>query len=167
MNDTDSKVRKIKLSLPEAIEKIKNWCAYQERSHFETQNKLYEFGLNKEEIEQAIAVLITDNFLNEERFAETFTRGKYRIKHWGRNKIKAELKFKKVSDYSIKKALNQIDEKEYMQVLHKVIERKLSETKEKNELKKKYKVLQYAVSRGFESDLVNDVLKLKLGELSE
>lgn len=167
MNDTDSKVRKIKLSLPAAIEKIKNWCAYQERSHFETQNKLYEFGLNKEEIEQAIAVLITDNFLNEERFAETFTRGKYRIKHWGRNKIKAELKFKKVSDYSIKKALNQIDEKEYMQVLHKVIERKLRETKEKNELKKKYKVLQYAVSRGFESDLVNDVLKLKLGELSE
>lgn len=166
MNDTDSKVRKIKLSLPVATEKIKRWCAYQERSHYETQNKLYEFGLHKEEVEQAIAVLITENFLNEERFAESFARGKFRIKHWGRNKIKAELKFKKVSDYSIKKALKQLDEKEYLTILTKVLERKLRETKEKNDIKRKYKVLQYLVSRGFESDLVNDVLKLKLEELS-
>ena len=162
MKDTEYKVRKIKLSLPVAIEKIKNWCAYQERSHFETKNKLYEMGLNTDEVGEALSVLITENFLNEERFAETFARGKFRIKYWGKNKIKSELKHKKVSDYSINKALKQIDTDEYYEVLNKVIKRKLKESKEKIAYKKKYKVLQYAVSRGFETSLINDVLKLNL-----
>lgn len=156
----DHKEKKIKLSLPLAIEKIKNWCAYQERSHFETQNKLFEYGLSKEETDQALAILISDNFLNEERFAETFARGKFRIKQWGRNKIKQELKKRKVSDYSIKKALKQIDESEYHLTLEKLIAKKWKETKEKNEFKKKYKVMQYIVSRGFESDLVNELIKM-------
>lgn len=156
----DHKEKKIKLSLPVAIEKIKNWCAYQERSHYETQNKLYEYGLNKADVDQAIAVLISDNFLNEERFAESFARGKFRIKHWGKNKIKQELKMRKVSDYSIKKALKQIEDKEYLQTLEKLIHKKWKETKEKNDYKKKYKVLQYVVSRGFESDIANELIKM-------
>lgn len=160
----DHKEKKIKLSLPAAIEKIRNWCAYQERSHFETQNKLFEYGLNKSEIEQVIATLISDNFLNEERFAESFARGKFRIKHWGKNKIKQELKMRKVSEYSIKKALKQIDDKEYSQTLEKLISKKWKETKETNEYKKRYKVLQYVISRGFESDLANDILKLNSEE---
>ena len=162
MRDLEYKVRKIKLSLPLATEKIKNWCAYQERSHFETRNKLFEFGLHANEIDEVLATLISENFLNEERLAETFARGKFRIKYWGKNKIKSELKNKKVSEYSIKKALKQIDEDEYCEVLKKVIARKLNESKEKVAYKKKYKVLQYAVSRGFETALVNDLLKLDL-----
>ncbi len=157
----DGKVKKIKLSLPVATEKIKNWCAYQERSHFETKAKLYEFGLSTTEVDEVVALLIGENFLNEERFAEAFTRGKFRIKHWGKNKIKNELKYRKISEYSIKKALKQIDDDDYYATLKKVIARKIAETKEKNEFKKKHKVYQYAVSRGFESNLVSDILKLQ------
>ena len=160
MKETEYKVKKIKLSLPVAIEKIKNWCAYQERSHYETRNKLFDFGLYTNEVDEAISVLVTENFLNEERFAETFARGKFRIKYWGKNKIKIELKQKKVSDYSINKALKQIDSDEYYKVLEKVITRKIKESKEKIDYKKKYKVMQYAISRGFEIPLINDILKL-------
>jgi len=159
--EMDGKVKKIKLSLPVATEKIKNWCAYQERSHFETKAKLYEFGLSTTEVDEVIALLIGENFLNEERFAEAFTRGKFRIKHWGKNKIKNELKYRKISEYSIKKALKQIDDDDYYATLKKIIARKIAETKEKNEFKKKHKVYQYAVSRGFESNLVSDILKLQ------
>ena len=159
--ETDGKVKKIILSLPVAIEKIKNWCAYQERSHFETKAKLYEFGLSTTEVDEVVALLIGENFLNEERFAEAFARGKFRIKHWGKNKIKNELKYRKISEYSIKKALKQIDDDDYYATLKKVIARKIAETKEKNEFKKKHKVYQYAVSRGFESNLVSDILKLQ------
>lgn len=158
--ETEGKVRKISLSLPVALEKIKNWCAYQERSHFETKSKLFEFGLPTAEVEEVIAILISENFLNEERFAEAFTRGKFRIKHWGKNKIKNELKQRHVSDYSIKKALKQIDDDDYYNTLKKLIAKKTSETKEKNEFKKKSKVFQYALSRGFESNLISEIIKL-------
>jgi regulatory protein len=158
------KVRKIKLSLPQALEKIKTWCAYQERSHYETRSKLRDYGLCLGDVDEALSILISENFLNEERFAETFARGKFRIKHWGKNKIKAELKFKKVSDYSINKALKQIDGNEYLKVAEKLISKKLRETKEKVPYKKNYKVLQYAVGRGFEMDIVADILKFKAEE---
>jgi regulatory protein len=158
------KVRKIKLSLPQALDKIKKWCAYQERSHYETRSKLREYGLCLGDVDEALSILITENFLNEERFAETFARGKFRIKHWGKNKIKAELKFKKVSDYSINKALKQIDGNEYLKVAEKLIFKKLKETKEKVPYKKNYKVLQYVVGRGFEMDIVADILKFKAEE---
>jgi regulatory protein len=158
------KVRKIKLSLPQALDKIKRWCAYQERSHFETRGKLYDYGLSSSDIDEALAVLVSENFLNEERFAETFARGKFRIKHWGKNKIRAELKFKKVSDYSINKALKQIDGDEYRKTVEKLVSRKLRETKEKVPYRKNYKVLQYVISRGFEQDIVSDILKFKAEE---
>ena len=158
------KVRKIKLSLPQALDKIKKWCAYQERSQFETRVKLREYGLCLGDVDEALSVLISENFLNEERFAETFARGKFRMKQWGKNKIRAELKFKKVSDYSIDKALKQIDSNEYLKVAEKLISKKLTETKEKVSYKKNYKVLQYAVSRGFEMDIVADILKFKAEE---
>jgi len=159
--ETNGKVKKIILSLRVATEKIKNWCAYQERSHFETKAKLFEFGLSTIEVDEIIVVLISENFLNEERFAEAFSRGKFRIKHWGKNKIKAELKHRKISEYSIKKALKQIDDDDYYATLKKIIAKKTAEIKEKNEFKKKHKIYQYAVSRGFESNLVSDILKLQ------
>jgi len=142
-----------------ARRRIENWCAYQERSQQEVRDKLYEYGLHKSDVEQILTQLIGDNFLNEERFAIAFAGGKFRIKKWGKIKIKLELRQKKVSDYCIKKALNQISDADYFSTLEKIIERKNREVKEPNKLKKHYKLLQYASSRGYEKDLIIEVLK--------
>ncbi len=111
-----------------------------------------------------MAELISENFLNEERFAESFARGKFRIKHWGRIKIKLELKKRKVSDYSINKALGKIDETEYLQVLSNLISKKNLQIKEKDSFKKRYKLAQHAIGRGFENDLINDIIQLNLND---
>lgn len=138
---------------------MKNWCAYQERSQFEVRNKLFEYGIFNEEAENIISQLIQENFLNEERFALAFARGKFRIKRWGRIKIKLELKQHKVSEYCISKALKQIDGNEYFATLEKIIEKKTKEIKESNKIKKQYKIIKYAMSRGYEQDIIMDAIK--------
>jgi regulatory protein len=152
------KISQKKLTPLVAGEKIRNWCAYQERSQQETRDKLYEYGLHKNDVEEIITQLIGENFLNEERFAIAFAGGKFRIKKWGRQKIKAELRLRKISDYCIQKALKQINENDYLSALEQVISKKLKLVKEPNKLKRTYKILQYASSRGYEKDLVMDVL---------
>jgi len=142
-----------------ALEKMKNWCAYQERSQNDVRQKLFEYKLEAEAVESIIAELVNEKFLDEERFAMAYASGKFRIKHWGRNKIKMGLKMHKVSDYCIKKALKSIDEIAYEEIIKKVIEKKSRLTKTNDERKKYYAVLNYAVSRGFESDLVIEQLK--------
>ena len=87
----------------QALQKIKHYCAYQERCHSEVKEKLYGVGLRKNEVDEIISTLIEENYLNEERFAIQFAGGHFRIKNWGRVKIKYELKQKQVSDYCIKK----------------------------------------------------------------
>jgi regulatory protein len=143
----------------QAFNKALKYCAYQERSQQEVRDKLYEYGLYRRDVELVISQLITENFLNEERFAIAFAGGKFRIKHWGRNKIKAALKLKKVSDYCINKALGEIKECDYKKTLAKIISQKNKLVKEKNLLKKKFAVAQYAMSRGFEGDLVWEILR--------
>lgn len=147
-----------KLTPNQAIIKAQMTCAYQERCQQEMRDKLYEWGLHSNDVENIIANLITDNFLNEERFAKTFAGGKFRIKKWGRVKIKIELKKRKISDYCIRKAMEEIDDKAYMKALEDVITKKLKGLKGKQHIKN-YKVAQYAISRGFESDLVWESLK--------
>jgi regulatory protein len=142
-----------------ALVKMQSWCAYQERAQQDARDKLYELGMWPEAVENIIVHLIQDNFLNEERFAMTFARGKFAIKKWGRVKIKQELKFKKVNDYCIKKALQQIDETEYINTLKKIIESKRKLIKESNSIKLQFKLMNYALSKGYEKDLVFDVLK--------
>ncbi len=110
-------------------------------------------------MEQIITELIGNNFLNEERFAIAFAGGKFRIKKWGKIKIKVELRARKVSDYCINKALKQIPDTDYFATLEKVISQKSRTVKEPNKIKKHYKLIQYASSRGFEKDLIVDVLK--------
>lgn len=141
-----------------AFFKIKNWCAYQERSQSETRRKLYDYGLHSEDVEQIIADLIGENFLNEERFALAFAGGKFRIKQWGRGKIKMELKKHKVSDYCINKALKSIDGNDYEKTIIKTIEKKLKLIKSSDRRKQFYSTLSYLVSRGFESDMVTEQL---------
>jgi len=136
------------------LEKARKYCAYQERSQQEVRDKLYDWGLHRNEVEQCIAELVSENYLNEQRFAIAYAGGKFRIKEWGRIKIKLALKQKKVSDYCIRKALEEISNKDYRKTLGKLLLKKNKEVKESNPLKKKYKVAQYAISRGFEPEMV-------------
>src|SRR5690606_26754360 len=98
---------KKQLTPEQALQKLKHYCAYQERSHSEVVEKLYSLGVWKREHDAIIASLIEEGYLNEERFAIAFAGGKFRMKKWGRTKIKYELKQRQVSEYSIKKALKQ------------------------------------------------------------
>jgi regulatory protein len=142
----------------EALTKAQRWCAYQERSQQEVRDKLYSWGLWAEAIENIIAELISTNFISEERFAEAFVSGKFRIKQWGRIKIKIELKQHRISEPVIRKALAVIDGDEYMRVLRKQAEKKAKTEKEKHPQKRQYKLMRYLMSRGFEQDLVREVL---------
>jgi regulatory protein len=146
------------LRIIDPLEKARRYCAYQERAQQEVRDKLYESGCHHDEVENIIITLIAENFLNEERFAITYARGKFRIKQWGKVKIRIALKQKKVSDPCIKKALAQIDADEYLTTIKKCVAEKVRKTSEKNPLKKNYKVAAYVISRGFEADLVWDVL---------
>ena len=149
-----------KLTPQQALPKIKQYCAYQERCHSEVKEKLYSFGLYKNDVEDLVSKLIEENYLNEERFAIQFTGGRFRIKQWGRVKIKYQLKQKQVSDYCIKKALNAIDDAEYLMTLEKLAVLKHNSLKtEKNLFTKRKKIQDYLKMKGYETDLINDMLK--------
>ncbi|MDB5288498.1 MAG: RecX family transcriptional regulator [Mucilaginibacter sp.] len=142
-----------------AMAKAQHYCAYQERSQQEVRNKLYEWGLWTAAIENIISKLIEENYLNEERFAKAYVRGKFNQKSWGKIKIKQGLQLKNVSSPLIKKALMTIDIDDYMATLTRIIEKKANALTEKNAHKRRYKLQQYALSRGFETDLAAEVLK--------
>jgi len=142
-----------------ALAKAEHYCAYQERSQQEVRDKLYEWGLHSVQVENLIVHLIQTNFLNEARFANAYVQGKFNQKGWGKQKIKQGLKFKKVSDALIKKALNTIDCDDYSNTLKQILEKKARLLGEKDPFKKRYKLHQYALSRGYETDIVSDILK--------
>lgn len=139
--------------------KIEQYCVYQERSQQEVRDKLYDLGLLQQEVEEIISELINDNFLNEERFAITFARGKFKLKHWGKIKIKQELKKKRVSEYCIKKALSLLDENDYEKSIIKLLEKKTKEIKETDPYKRNNKLARFLISKGFEPDLVWNSIK--------
>ncbi|MGN6179446.1 MAG: regulatory protein RecX [Mucilaginibacter sp.] len=142
-----------------ALAKAERYCAYQERAQQEVRDKLYEWGLWPEAVENIIVQLIGSSFLNEERFSKAYVLGKFRQKGWGRIKIKQGLKLKKVPDVLIRKALQQIDGDDYEKALTSILNRKLKSIAEKDPFKRRYKLQQYAYSRGFETDIINDILK--------
>lgn len=145
----------------QALPKIKHYCAYQERCHAEVKEKLYSFGLYKGDVDILISQLIEENYLNEERFAIHYAGGKFRMKQWGRIKIKYSLKQKQVSEYCIKKALKEINEIDYLKTFHKLAEQKLETLKsEKNIFSKKKKLQDYLLQKGYESALVREVTYL-------
>ncbi|MBL0069199.1 MAG: RecX family transcriptional regulator [Chitinophagaceae bacterium] len=148
------------LTKEQALQKLKHYCAYQERCHSEVKEKLYQLGVWKKEHDEIIASLIEENYLNEERFAVAYAGGHFRIKQWGRIKIKYELKQKQVSEYSIKKALKQIEDEEYGKVLEKLAREKYAALKNEQFLVRKKKTADYLVSKGYEADLVNTILKI-------
>lgn len=142
-----------------ALEKARKYCAYQERCHSETRSKLYEMGLWKKDVEEILSLLITEGYLNEERFARTFAGGKFRIKKWGRRKILSELKRRNISEYCMKQAMNEINEEDYKTTLRKILTTKLSQIKNLKTEIRNYKAVQYAISRGYESELAWRMIK--------
>ena len=142
----------------EVLIKAANFCAYQERTHKEVRNKLHELEIIGDESEVIITWLIENNYLNEERFARLFAGSKFRQKKWGRIKIRQELKMRGVSDYCLKAGMSEIDGDDYMVTLQEIIEKKSKDIKDSNKLIIKQKLVKFALSRGFENDLVFDVV---------
>lgn len=149
---------KKQITKEQALQKLKHYCAYQERCHSEVKEKLYNLGAWKKDHDEIIATLIEENYLNEERFAVAFAGGKFRVKQWGRVKIKYELKQKQVSEYCIKKSLKQIDEEEYIKVLNKLAKEKYTSLKSEQYLIRKKKMMDYLIAKGFEMDLIRRVV---------
>lgn len=149
---------KKQLTKEQALQKLRHYCAYQERSHSEVRDKLYQLGVWKKDHDEIIASLIEDNYLNEERFAIAFAGGKFRMKHWGRVKIRYELKQKQVSEYSIKKAMKEIKEEDYLKLLEKLAGDKYASLKSEQYLVRKKKTQDYLMQRGFEPELITRTL---------
>jgi len=146
------------LTKEQAIQKLKHFCGYQERCHLEVREKLYDLGVSNTLHDEIVSTLIEENYLNEERFAVAFVGGKFRVKQWGRVKIKHELKQKQVSEYNIRKAMKEIDEQDYYNTLRKLYEEKWNSLKgEKNRFIKLSKTRNYLLQKGFESDAVKEV----------
>ena len=156
--ESDVKMNK-KLSINEAQLKLEYYCSYQERCHQEVMQKSFDLGMKSDEIDVIIVHLIENNFLNEERFARSFARGKHRIKYWGKSRIVNELKQRKISAPNIKCALTEISEAEYQDTLNKLAERHWDNLKETNTQKKKKKFCDYLLRKGWESSLVYEKLK--------
>lgn len=138
----------------EALPKIQKYCAYQERHHQEVRDKLYSYGLHQNDVEQIITELITSGFLNEELYAKAFAGGKFRMKHWGKNKIVNELKFRGISKRCIQTGLKEIDDSDYRKELQKQLKKKSASVTESNLFKKRDKVARFAIGKGYEPELV-------------
>ncbi|WP_452227327.1 regulatory protein RecX [Lacinutrix cladophorae] len=143
-------------SLDEAQKKLEFYCAYQERCHKEVVNKLTTMRMIPDAIDVIVVHLIQNNFLNEERFAKAFVLGKFRIKKWGKNRLQLELKRKDISKTIISIALQEIEEADYLETFHALAEKKLETIRESNSYKKKKKLADYLLYRGWESALVYD-----------
>jgi regulatory protein len=146
-------------SVTEATRKLEGYCAYQERCHKEVIQKLRDMRMIPAAIDQIVAHLIQENYLNEERFAQSFARGKFNIKKWGRNRIVNELKRRDISRFNIKTALKEIDDSAYLETLDKLSKKRLSQITETNIQKRKKKLADYLLYRGWESHLVYQKIK--------
>ena len=143
-------------TVEEALLKLRNYCSYQERCHQEVRQKLIGMRMIPEAIDQIIVHLLEHNFLNEERFAKTYVSGKFRIKKWGRRRLTLELKKKGVSKFNINQAVREIKDNEYIETFNALAEKRVDYIRETNKLKKKKKLVDYLLYRGWESHLVYD-----------
>ena len=152
-------MQKIRIGKEQAIQRIRHFCAYQERAQQEVRDKLYALGMTKDEVEEIISDLITENFLNEARFAESFAGGHFRIKAWGKQKIKYALQQKRVSPVNIKKALQSIDEHDYEKTLLTLATKKWNSLKGEKGMSRMAKTNSFLNQRGFESTLIQPILQ--------
>lgn len=152
-------MQKKSLTPEQAKQKALRYCAYQERSHQEVKNKLYELGLRSSEVDEMLSYLITEGFLNEERFAKSFAGGKFRVKKWGRIKIEHALEGKGLTKNCIRIGLKEIDETDYQHTLEELLKSKISELSEGNAFVARDKASKYAIQKGYEPDLVWSTLR--------
>lgn len=151
-----------RLSKEQVKTRILRYCAYQERSHGEVRQKLYSLGLYGDEVGELMAYLIQEGFLNEERFARAFARGKFRMKRWGRIRITNDLEARGISKYCIRMGLSEIDQEEYKETLNRVLSAKAEDTHEPNLYARRNKIASFAIRKGFEPDLVWETLRTLL-----
>ena len=145
-------------NIKETTEKIQSFCALQDRCQWEVENKMRQWGVEEYIIENIVTDLILEKFIDEQRFSESFCRGKFRIKRWGKVKIKNELILRKISISCIQKGLEQIENKEYYSVLKELYEKKKNSIKDKNQFIRKGKIVKYLQQKGFESNLIWELI---------
>lgn len=145
----------------EIKQKLVNYCVYQDRSHSEVEQKMKEYVLIPEAKEEILIFLIQENYLNEERFAKSYTRGKFYIKKWGKNKIKNSLLQKGITEKLIQKSFDEIAEKDYEKTLLDLIEKTIITYKGLKDYQKKQKLIKFLISKGYEYELILKILESK------
>jgi regulatory protein len=138
----------------EALVKAASFCAYQERTQREVREKLHGWGVDTDTTEEVIAELISQNYLSEERFAKAYAGGKFRVKQWGRLKIRYELKMRGLSDYVIMKGLAEIPDQDYEETIEDLLQKKLRELRSQPSLVQKQKATRFVIGKGFEAEEV-------------
>lgn len=138
---------------------MQKYCAYQDRCHKEVRSKLFEIGMYGDDLENIIVKLIEEKFLDEQRFATAYAGGKFRLKKWGRIRIQRELKMRQISAYCLKKAMDEITDEDYMETLDALLEKKNRVLRENNIWKRRKKLADYVISKGYESYLVWEAVK--------
>jgi regulatory protein len=152
-------MKKVRIGKDQAIQRIRHYCAYQERAQQEVRDKLYELGMTKDEVEEIMSDLIAENFLNEERFATQFAGGHFRIKGWGKVKIQHALQQKRVSSYNIKIGLKAIDGDAYLKTLEQLATKKWNSLKGERGLSRMAKTYAFLHQRGFEPILYQPIVQ--------
>lgn len=155
------------LTPEQALQKLRHYCGYQERSHQEVRDKLYSLGVRKADHDAIISELIEGDYLNEERFAEAFARGHFRMKQWGRVRIRYELKQRQVSEYLVRKAMQQIDEEDYLRTLEKLARTRYESLRSEQYLIRKKKTLDHLLSKGYEPALSTPIVNRLIEENRE
>ena len=152
------KMEKKSYTFEEIKQKMVNYCVYQDRCHAEVEQKMRDFLLIPEARDEIFLYLMKENYLNEERFTRSYIRGKFYIKHWSKTKIKINLKQKGVTEKLISKSMDEIDDEDYEKTIRKIYEDYFSKQKGLKEYQKKSKTIKYLLSRGFEYDVVLDLM---------
>jgi regulatory protein len=153
------KAEKNNFSKKEIQSKLEYYCAYQERCYKEVEEKLYSFAATSTEKEEILSYLIENNFINEERFAQSFVRGKHNYKFWGKNRIINELKYRNISSKNIEIALKEIPETTYLSNFHALAEKTWENITERKGQKKNKKFVDFLLRKGYETNLIYEKLK--------
>jgi len=149
---------KQRLTKEQALQKLRFYCRYQQRCQSEIKEKLFELGVPNKDHNDLIIELTKENRVSDERFAEAFVTGRFKMKQWGRKKIQKGLKGKRVSDEIVQKALGQINAKEYITILNKLAKEKYASLKHEQYLVRKKKTMDYLLQKGYEVDLVRNAI---------
>lgn len=159
-----SEMQKKVFTIDEIKRKMERYCIYQDRCHQEVEKKLREFSLIPIAREEILLHLMEHDFLNETRFAQSYARGKFRIKKYGKQRIIRELKSKKITEYNVKKALEEIEEEAYIATAFELVAKKNAYVVAQNPFKKRKKIFDFMVRKGYEYDLINEAITKILKE---